>query len=146
MPTASRLFGAIFYAALTWYVSELFKPLMPEGTNFGRFSEYNALIGLVCGWVYMGLRYGNKTSSAIGSGLTTMFTTLFWVLLLNAIREMIRLSLRKQYDGPVDAVVGVFQLMIKFGQMLLTPEIIITLLLAGAVGGIISGWASRRWR
>jgi len=146
MPTASRMIGAVLFAALAFIVSEMFKPLMPEGTDMGRFSEYNAVIGFVCGWVFMSLRYGAKGSSAIGSGLTGMFATLFWVMILNNTAEMLRLSVRKQYDGPVEAIVGVFQLMIKYGAMMATPEIIITLLLSGVVIGMICGWAARNWR
>ncbi|HBQ36562.1 MAG TPA: tellurium resistance protein [Rhodobacteraceae bacterium] len=145
MPTASRIIGAIFFAALSWYVSELFKPQMPPGTNFGRFSEYNAAIGLICGWVFMGLRYGNNTSSAVGAGLSAMFATLFWVMLLNSITQMIKLSIRKRYDDPVEAIVGVFEMALKFGKMLLTTEIIATMLITGIVAGLVAGWGSRRW-
>jgi len=134
------------FGFIAWYVSELFKPLMPEGTNFGKFSEYNAVIGIVLGWVMLGLRSHPSRNASIGAGLTTSVSVLFWGLLIHSSLEMLKLSMRKQYDGPVEAVVGVIQLMMKYAVMMATPEIIAVLLVGGLFGGMLSGWAERRWR
>ena len=145
MPTASRFIGAIFFAAIAFYVSELFKLQMPEGRNFGNFSFYNAAIGLICGWVFLRLPRGLRMSSSIGHGLSAMAAVLFWVVLINCISEMLRLSLRKQYDGPLEAILGVFKLALEYGQLLGTTEIISVMLIGGVVGGIICGWAAHKW-
>lgn len=145
MPSAGRFIGTIFFGFIVWYVSELFKPAMPEGTNFGNFSEYNAAIGVVLGWSMLGLRAHGSRNSSISAGLTTSVAVLFWGLFIHSVIEMVKLSLRKTYDGPLEALVGVFQLMIEYALMLATPEIIITLVVGGIVTGMISGWAERRW-
>lgn len=137
--------GAICFGFIVWYVSELFKPLMPDGTAFGMFSEYNSLIGIVLGWSMLGLRSHGSKNSSISAGLTTSVAVLFWGLLIHSVIEMIKLSLRKHYDGPVEALVGVFQLMIKYAVMMATPEIIIVLVVGGLLSGMLSGWAERRW-
>lgn len=146
MPSAGRFVGAILFGLIAWSVSELVKPLMPEGTSFGKFSEYNAVIGIVMGWVMLGLRSHPNRNASIGAGLTTAVAVLFWGLLIHSIIEMLKLSMRNRYDGPVEAVVGVFQLVIKYAIMMATPEIIGTLLIGGLFTGMLSGWAERRWK
>lgn len=146
MPSAGRFVGAILFGMIAWFISELFKPLMPEGTGFGRFSEYNAVIGIVLGWSMLGLRSHANRNSSIGAGITTAVAVLFWGLLLHCIAEMLKLSMRNRYDGPVEAVVGVFQLMIEYAIMLATPEILAVSLIGGLITGMFSGWAERRWR
>lgn len=146
MPSAGRFVGAIFFGFIAWYVSELFKPLMPEGTAFGRFSEYNALVGVVMGWIMLGLRSHGSRNSSISAGLTTSVAVAFWTLLIHSVIDMLKLSLRNRYDGPLEAIVGVFQQMIKFAVMMATPEIILMLVVGGILTGMISGWAERRWR
>lgn len=145
MPSAGRFVGALFFGFIAWYVSELFKPLMPEGTSFGRFSEFNSVIGIVLGWMMLGLRAHANRNTSISAGLTTAVAVLFWGLLIHSVIEMLKLSLRKRYDGPVEAVVGVFQLMIKYTIMMATPEIIGVLVIGGILTGMLSGWAERRW-
>lgn len=146
MPTAGRFVGAVLFGFIAWYVSELYKPLMPEGTNFGNFSEYNAVLGIVVGWVMLGLRAHPDRNASVGAGLTTAFALLFWGLLIHGIVEMLKLSLRKRYDGAGEAVIGVFQLMMKYAMMMATPEIIVTLFVGGMLAGSLSGWAQRRWK
>ena len=145
MPTAGRFVGAVLFGFIAWYISELFKPLMLEGTSFGKFSEYNAVIGTVVGWLMMGLRAHPTRGASISAGLTTAVSVLFWNLLIHGIIEMLKLSLRKRYDGAGEAVIGVFKLMLKYALLMATPEIIVSLLVGGMLAGAVSGWAQRRW-
>lgn len=145
MPTAARMAGAVVFGILAWFVSELVKPLMEEGTSFGLFSQYNAIIGILCGWVIMGPRASGGNKEAIGGGLTTSIALMFWGLVIYSIVEMITLSMRMHYDGPVEAVVGIFQLAIEYGVMIATPEVIGTMIVGGMLGGMLCGWVARRW-
>jgi len=145
MPTASKLIAAVIFAALAWFTSELIKPLMPEGTPLAWFSQGNALIGAACGWIVMGPRAGEGLRASIGGGLTTAAAMVFWGLLIHSIVEMIKLSLRKHYDGPVEAVIGAFQLALDFGKTIATPDVIITLVVGGILGGWLTEWVARRW-
>jgi hypothetical protein len=145
MPTAGRLVAAILYGLLAWLVSEMIKPLFPAGMDFGRFSEINALIGVVVGWIVAGSRAGLGWRASVGSGLTASAAVLFWCLFLQSFGEMVRKSLRMQYGGAMDAVVGVFQLMIEHVQVMASSLVIVTLLVGGIVAGLIVEWSARRW-
>ena len=58
IPTIPKLLSAVLIAALGWYASNLYRPLLPEGTSFGVFNELNAIIGFICGWRILGQRLG----------------------------------------------------------------------------------------
>jgi len=135
MPTAARFVGAVLFAALAWYVSGLIIPLFPEDTNFGWFVEVNTAFGVFCGWTIAGPRGGTGYVAAFSYGLTTAISLTVMALFFHSGYVMIEKSLRKLYKTPTEAVVAVFELMVEYGSMLLTPEILTTL----AVGGIVAG-------
>jgi len=146
MPTAAKLVAAILFAALGWYVSELIKPLFPEERNVGRFSEVNAVIGLFVGWVVAGSRARTTWVNAVSYGLTATVALVFWGLLLHSFGEMIRMSLNKRYDGPAEAVIGVFALMYDYGMMMAEVHVIVTLVVGGVVAGLVTEYFGRRFR
>lgn len=145
MPSAGRVVGAILVGLLAWFVSEMYKPLMLEGTSFGQFSTYNTMLGAVLGWLMLGMRAHRLRSSSVAAGLTAVLVTVFWALFLHSIVEMMKLSLRNAYDGPVEAVVGVALLMIEYGAIMATAEMLVTLIIGGCVIGYLSGKAEKRW-
>ncbi|NUB45158.1 TrgA family protein [Fertoebacter nigrum] len=146
MPTAAKLVAAIVFAALGFMAAELFKPAMPEGTQFGLFSPICAGIGLLCGWIVMGPLAGRGTWAAMGSGVRTAATIAFWALLGFSIYEMVLRSMKLRYDGPMEAVLAVFDLMLERGRLMLMPDLLGLLLLGGLLGGVLVEWAGRRWR
>jgi hypothetical protein len=146
MPTAAKLVAAIVFAALGFMAAELFKPAMPEGTQFGLFSPICAGIGLLCGWIVMGPLAGFGTGAAMGSGVRTAATIAFWALLGFSIYEMVLRSMKLRYDGPMEAVLAVFDLMLERGRLMLMPELLGLLLVGGLLGGVVVEWAARRWR
>ncbi len=145
MPTAGRLVAAILFGLIAWQVSQMLKPLFPESVALGRFAEVNAVIGIFVGWTVVGSRVGQGWRAAVGYGLTGAAALVFWGLFLQSFGEMIRRSLRKQYDGAMDAVVGVFELMIEHVQIMVAVPVIVTLILGGIVAGLIIEWSARRW-
>ncbi len=145
MPTAARLIAAIVFAALGYLLSEMVKPLFPPGSDLGRLSELNAGVGLLVGWVVAGSRAGDGWRAAVGHGLTGAAAFVFWAMLLHASIEMIRRSMRSQYDGPISAVVGIFELIIGYGQVIATAGVIGVLVLGGVAAGLVAEYAARRW-
>lgn len=147
MPTAARLVAAILFAGLFWIVSQAALPLfaLAEQPDPRGFAMINTVAGLLLGWRLGGDGAGrNRWSGAVGQGLTTMIATAFVALFLHALIRMVALSMRKHYDGPAEAVIGVFALMIEMGRTMATPEVI-SLLLAGAVLlGLVVEWVGRR--
>ena len=60
MPTGGKLIGAIVFAIFAYFISDLIKPLLPEGTGVGWFSPVNAIIGLLMGRELMVRRAGER--------------------------------------------------------------------------------------
>lgn len=144
MPTAGRAAGAVLFAALIWVVSDLVKPLLPEGMDPGLLSEVNALIAFIVAYVFWGKRSGEGPVAAIGYGLTCGVLTAGWALFLQSFGEMIRRSLRKQYDGATEAVIAVFELMVEFGQLLLDQRVLIALIGGSIFAGLLTDAVGRR--
>ena len=146
MPTAGRLMGAIAFAALAFYLSELYKPLMPEDANPGRLSEINALVGAIVGWVIAGKRAGSGTRSAIGYGLTTAVAVIFWCLFVHAFNEMLDRAWNNiAYSGGMEAVIAVFDLMVEFAQPMVSQSYIIAAVIAALAAGLITELFGQRY-
>ena len=146
MPTAARLMAAVCLAVVGYIISRMVMPLMPESTDFGYFIPLNICLGLVVGWVVMGRRAGRGTTAAINNGLTGVFVLMLWGVGLQAINEMVRLAMRNRYDGPLEAIVAVFQIGAEFAVMIATGPIGLALLISAVVSGLLTEYASRHWR
>jgi hypothetical protein len=59
---------------------------------------------------------------------------------------MVRLSMRRMYEGPVEGVVAVFGLMVEYFALMAQPDVIVTLLVGGLIAGLATEWAGRQWR
>ena len=145
MPTAAKLVAAVFFAMLGYLMAEAFKPTQPEGLQFGYFGEICAGIGLVCGWIVMGALVGKGYGRAWGLGVRTAITTIFWATLAFATYEMVLRSMKLRYDGPMEAVVAAIALVLQYGTAMVDQRFILTVLIGGAIGGILTEWSSRRW-
>ena len=115
MPTASKAFAAAFMGVLGWYAAELYRPLMPEGTDFGWFNEATVATAVVCGWVVIGSRMGRGISDGISAGLTGVFAFVCWSLFLQSGNEMLRLSLENRFVGPNEAIKAMFEIALDYG-------------------------------
>ncbi|TXH94756.1 MAG: TrgA family protein [Pseudorhodobacter sp.] len=145
MPTAPKLFAAVFFALVAGLAAHLFIPVLPEGTQTKMFRELSAAIGFLCGWLVMGRTVGRGMVEGINRGLVTSVAVLFWCLLLFSIYFMIRKSTRMMYDGPMDAVLGVLELMMEYGALLKHPATPVALLAGGVLGGALTEAVGRRW-
>ncbi len=145
MPTTARLVAAVLFAALGWLCADLYKPLLPEGTPVGLFSPVSAGFGLLVGWNFTGRRIERRLGSGFGIGLTSSLLLVFWVLLAFSGTKMLQNSLRKYYDGPVEALQGLFAIGLDYARLGATPEIVAALVVGGLVGGRITEWVAGRW-
>lgn len=146
MPTAAKIVGAVCFAIFGYFLAVAVIPVLPEGTQIGRMREITAFIGLLNGWFVMGRLTGLGYRAGIGSGIRTAITIVIWALIVFSIYEMVVRSTKLRYDGPMEAVTAAFGLMLDYGKLLLTKEIIGTILIGGGIGGAISEWAGRRWK
>jgi hypothetical protein len=146
MPTAAKIVAAICFALFGAVAAEMVKPALPEGTQFGLFVPISAIIGLLNGWLVMGVLAGHGYRDAMGSGVRTAITIVVWALLVFSIYEMILRSMHvNRYDGPMEAVTAAFGLMLDYGKLLLTPAILGAFLVGGLIAGAITEWAKKRW-
>ncbi|MCP5037025.1 MAG: EscU/YscU/HrcU family type III secretion system export apparatus switch protein [Rhodobacteraceae bacterium] len=145
MPTTARLVAALFFAALGWFTADLIKPLLPEGTAVGKFSQISAGFGLLVGWFFTGKRLGASQSGALGMGLASSFLLSFWVLLAFSGYKMVRLSMRSYYDGPVDALQNMFAIAVDYLWLAAVAPVIGALVIGGLIGGWLTGSAAKHW-
>jgi len=146
MPTAAKLFAAVAFAALGFFTAEIFKPHMPPGTQFGLFSFYVALIGLACGWRVLGPEAGRGMVNSANAGLRAALATALVALVIFSTEEMLVRAFRKEYHGPMDAVIGIIGLGVGYVERFLAFDTLLVLFAGGALAGCLSEWASRRWR
>lgn len=146
MPTTGKGVAAILMAILAWYASEMFRPLMPDGTGFGWFNEVNVALGVLSGWIVIGSRLNYGYNNAIGAGLTGVGALVFWAVFLQSFNEMLRLALENRYDGPVEGVVSIFEIGIDYLFTMWHMPLIVLLVVGGIVIGLVSELAARRWR
>jgi hypothetical protein len=145
MPTAAKLVAAVFFAALGFLMAEAYKPTQPPETQFGSFSFICAGIGLLCGWLVSGSLAGKGYGKAWGNGVRTAITTVFFALLAFSLYTMILRSMKLRYDGPMEALTAAIDLMREYGMLMLDQRFLLTVLIGGFVGGIVTEWSSRRW-
>ena len=145
MPTASKLVAAVVFALLGAVAAQTFIKHLPKGTPLGHFLEITAAIGFIVGWLVMGKLTRKGYREAINSGMVTALILVFWALLVFSLYFMLKKSTRMMYDGPMEAVLGVFQLMFDYGKMLLVPDMLGVIIVGGMVAGLVTEWAGKRW-
>lgn len=146
MPTSTRLVAALWFAAVGWLAANAHIPALGEGARIGTFREITAVIGLFCGWLVMGRLAGRGYVESVNGGVRSSATLAFFALLGFSTWLMLGEALRKRYEGPMEAVVGIFRLMGEHVRAMATVEEIGILLLGGVAGGILAEWVFRRWR
>ena len=144
--TMARLVSGLLFAVLCWAVTELVTLELAESLNPRGVAYINAAVGFFVGWVVLGGRVGDGIVPAISYGATTTVMAVFWCLLTDSTLEMVRLAYRRRYDGPGEAIVDIFRLMVEFGQVLLTPHILVTLVGGGIAIGLAANWTARHFR
>ncbi|MEM1374846.1 MAG: TrgA family protein [Pseudomonadota bacterium] len=145
MPTIGRVVGALTFAAAAYYVSTLVQELFLEERQFPNLAVINAVLGIIVGWRLAGGRAGQGWNAALGYWLTTTIGLAFVCLFANAFGDMIRRSMRMQYDGPLEGITDIAAIMWEYGGRIATPEIILTALGAGLAAALVTEFFGRRY-
>jgi len=145
MPTAGRLAAAVAFAAIGAYIAMLFGPLFQEGKEPSWWWPLCIGAGVWSGWVVVGKRAGRGYSSGIGNGLTGIAAHAFWIVFALSFADMIRRALRRSFDGPVEAIVGVFEIMGEYGQQFADVRAIGIVIICGAAGGLFTEFFAKRF-
>lgn len=146
MPTAAKLFAAIAFALLAFFAAEIYRPHMPPGVQPGLFSFMSMLIGLVAGWRVMGPQAGQGNWMAVNNGLKTTAVMVLLALVIFSLYEMMVQAFRPAYRGPMEAIIGAFDIGVRFFLAMLAWDVLAVLILGGILGGLLSEWAARRWK
>lgn len=146
MPTAGKAAGAITFAIVGWLIANAYVPGMPDSGAAGRIREYSAVVGVFVGWTVMGNSVGRKYLDAIGYGWKTVIVLVFFATLCFSILEMAVQSTRQVYSGPIEAILDIFARMLDRAKMLFTFSVLTVMAIGGAVAGLLTEGASRRWR
>jgi hypothetical protein len=145
MPTAAKMVAAVMTALTLFLAAESAKAGLPHGTPAAYFSPIVAGIGFLTGWIVLGPLVGRGYVASLGYGLRAAVTSVFWALLLFSLWDMIELSIKKRYDGPFDALLGVCSLMVENGRLVLLPDVLVALGVGAVLSGLFAEWAGRRW-
>lgn len=146
MPTGAKGIAALSFAVVGWLIANAYVPNMPEAGQVGFFREYSGLLGGIVGWRVMGPSVGKGYKAAVGSGWKTVIVLVFFALLLFGTYEMLMQSVRMRYDGPIEAILDVFQRMRERAQPMLSVGVMAAMIVGGAIGGVLTENANRRWR
>lgn len=146
MPNGAKAMAAVSFAVVGWLTANAYVPNMQVPTAVGYFRELMAVLGAIVGWQVMGNSVGKGYVGAVGSGWKTMIILVFFALLLFGIYEMLQLSVRMRYDGPMEAVLDVFDRMWDRSGPLLSTGVLGMMAVGGGIAGVLTENASRRWR
>jgi hypothetical protein len=146
MPTAAKLVSAVLFALVAAYAAHIFIPILPEGTQTGWLRQVSAAIGFLVGWQVMGRNVGKAYAESAATGLRASITALFLTLLAFSVYTMILRSTKMLYDGPMEAILGVFDLMIYYGKMMGDRTFLGVLAVGGMISGLIAEFVGRRWK
>lgn len=138
MPTAGRFAGAVVFGLWGWYVAGIGAQFFIEGRPPASFVPASVITGILIGWMYVGRRSGEGYVPAVGLGLSAAFAFSFVTLLVMAFSLMINNAMRRRYDGPMEATVDVFGLMLTESSRFIDTTLISSIL----VGAVLCAWVT----
>ncbi|WP_298910961.1 TrgA family protein [uncultured Aliiroseovarius sp.] len=145
MPTAAKLISALILAAVGWLCAELVKPLFPEGQDLSKLSPTTATAGLIVGWFYLGPRADRGLGNVGANAGTTLFVQVFLTLFAFSFSKMISNSLRKRYDGPIEALQDIFLIGMDYAVEYTTAEVAAVAILGTFIASSSAFYAARKW-
>lgn len=150
MPTAGKLVAAILFFAVGWQAATYTLLTFPPGTPATYFAFTIGVIGAWQGWMVSGSRAGKGIGVSFGNGIRCAIQIAFFGILLFALRTMFMRSANLRYDSPGEALTATLELFLEYlMQTLQMPYAIMiwtTLIVGGALCGLVTEAAGRLWR
>ena len=144
MPTAARMTAAILFGLLGYAFAIQASPFFPEAKEPQYWLPLNIAAGVVVGWLVCGTKAGNGYRPGLANGLTTVVASLFAVFFIMSFVDMIKKSLRRSYDGPIEAVVNVFEIMLEWVPVFLVQDLGILIFGGAIMAGLITEFVGKR--
>ena len=150
MPTAEKLVGALAFGALGFVLFIAMARIVADTTNGGSIPGFVMFVctgaGLCFGWVICGTN-AKSLRSGIGNGYTALVAQSLAVLAIMSMVTMYTRATRGRYDGPMDAVMGAFGIVVENVHLFATIDIAMILVIGGfvcgAVTGLVGQWIAR---
>jgi hypothetical protein len=147
MPTAAKLVGGILFFLVGWQAAEFTLLTFPAEMAATYFPLTIGLIGFWQGWMVSGTRAGQGYGAGIGNGMRVGAQIAFFGLLLFALRTMFQRAANLRYESPGEATIATIELFIEYLlQTFGIPHIWATLLIGGAIAGLLTEAIGRIWR
>lgn len=146
MPTAAKLVAAIILAITGYFTVQAVYPFLKEGQPDNWLLPVSVVVPIICAWRTTGRLVGKSYWAAANSGIYGLCVSVFFVVFTFAASEMLTLSMRKRYDGPMEAIVSMFGIWVEMAQRLLHVPVLIVLISGGVLAGLAAEWAHRKWR
>lgn len=146
MPTAAKLVGCLLFALIGAAVALRLPHYLPEGMKIGLLLPVTVAMAGLFGWRLAGPRSGGQSyGDAAATGLMTVTVTTLALLLTFGLFEMLRLTQRMVYKGPLEAVIGIFEQAMKFAPLLWHSDLLLVMGIGGLLAGVACEVAGRRW-
>lgn len=145
MLTAPSLIGGFYFAGLAFLTSGIAIPYLPDQANTPEFGLINAAIGFLCGWFIAGTRGRDGWGVAFSGGLTSAAALFLGSLAVFSTMEMLEQSLRRHFDGPFEAIMGIFDNAYEYLLVVVQMEVVGLLVIGGLLGGVIVKITAKHW-
>lgn len=145
MPTATKLISALVLAIAGAALGFLLTPLVPKISN-ANLIPIAAALGFVAGWVVIGRRIERKMGGAVLAGIAGVLTLVVWFLLVQGLRDMLRLAMDHRYHGPLEAIVDIIRLSTEYIPYFIRYDIGALLVAAALFSGVIAKITNRHWK
>ena len=145
MPTAAKLLAAIVMVVTGYLTAEAIRPYLPEGQPTKWLIPVSTLVPAACAWRVVGRLAGRGYNVSVSMGIYIVCVGIFFTLVVFAIAEMLKRSIRLQYDGPMEAIVNMFGIVLEYGVLLANPMPAAYLIGAALLVGPLAEWGHRKW-
>lgn len=146
MPTAAKLMGTLLFGLIGAMVALRIPDFLPEGMQTGLLLPMTVAVSALMGWRIAGTRGGGQSyGDAAATGILTVALSTIVLLAVFGFMEMLKLTERMVYKGPVEAVMGIFEQMLKLAPILLNIELLGMMAIGGMLAGLACEIAGRRW-
>ena len=144
MPTASRLTGALLFAAAGFGIYMFSVDGFQDGQVPGFYLPLCIIAGLWAGWYVCG-KSARGFRSGIGQGLTAIIGQAFVIVFVSGCVIMFKRAMRGRLEGPMEAVIDVFSETYALAVDMATPQLGLVIIACGAVAGAITGIIGKRF-
>ncbi|MEM9011609.1 MAG: TrgA family protein [Pseudomonadota bacterium] len=140
MPTAARLFAAVFLAIAAMMATTVAQVFQPEAAKGGEdLFWYMGAVGLVIGWLSLGRRVMDPETSYFGNGVAATVAVFIYGIVFMALYEVGDNMRFHLYREPMDAVLAAVNRFMEYSATALDIRVV----LAAFTGAILAAYFAR---